>query len=71
MIVLSDNQCERIGKWEPYPRGPIVGVHLAGASVARTGTLLGVSRATVSKVMLAYMTHHGKITSAKRKSGRK
>jgi transposase len=35
-----------------------------------TATLLGVSRATVSKVMSAY-TNHGRTTSAKRNSGRK
>jgi hypothetical protein len=55
----------------PYARKTwITGVCLAGASVIRTATLLGVSIAKVSKVMLAYMTHHGKI-SAKRKSGQK
>jgi transposase len=37
--------------------------------VTKTSTLLGVSRATVSKVMPAY-TNHGK-TSANRNSGRK
>jgi hypothetical protein len=36
----------------------------------KTATLLGVSRATVSKVMSAY-TNHGKTTSAKRNSWRK
>jgi hypothetical protein len=44
-------------------------VHLAGASVTRTATL-GVLRARVSKVMLAY-TIHGKTTSAKGNSGQK
>jgi IS30 family transposase len=48
-----------------FERGQIVGEHLAGASVTKTATLLGVSRATVSKVMLAY-TNHGKTTSANR-----
>jgi transposase len=45
-------------------------VRLAGASVTKIATLLGVSRMTVSKATLAY-TNHGKTTSAKRKSGRK
>jgi hypothetical protein len=48
-------------------RGHIIGAHLAGASVIKTATLLGVLRATVPKVMSAY-TNHGK-TSAKRNSG--
>jgi transposase len=43
---------------------------LTGASVTQTATLLGVSRATVSKVVSAF-TNHGKTTSAKRDSGRK
>jgi transposase len=48
----------------------MVGAHLAGASVTKTATILGVSRVTVSKGMLTY-TDHGKTTSAKRNSGRK
>jgi Mn-dependent DtxR family transcriptional regulator len=49
-----------------FQRGQIVGARLAGASVAKTATLLGVLRATVSKVMSAY-TNHGKATAAKRR----
>jgi hypothetical protein len=51
-----------------FERGQIVGTHLAGASVIKTATVLSVPRATVSKVMLAYV-NHGKSTSAKRNSG--
>jgi predicted transcriptional regulator len=51
-------------------RGQIAGVRLAGASVTKTATLLGVSRAKVSKVMSAF-TNHAKTSSAKRNSGRK
>jgi transposase len=53
-----------------FERGQIIGVHLAGASVTRIATLLGVLIATVPKVMSAY-TNHGKTTSTKRNSGRK
>jgi transposase len=52
-----------------FERGQIIGANLAGASVTKTATLLGVSRATVSKVVSAY-TNHGN-TSAKRNSGKK
>jgi predicted transcriptional regulator len=51
-----------------FERGQIVGAGVGGASLTETATLLGVSRATVSKVMLAY-TNHGKTTSVKRNSG--
>jgi transposase len=53
-----------------FEKGQVFGERLAGASVTETATVLGVSRATVSKVMSAY-TNHGKTTSAKRNSGRK
>jgi len=52
-----------------FQRGQIVGAHLAGASVTKMATLLGVFRATVSKVMTAY-TNHG-MTSATRNSDQK
>jgi hypothetical protein len=49
----------------------IVGARLGGAFVTTTATyLLGVSRETVSNVMLSY-TNHGKTTSAKRNGGQK
>jgi hypothetical protein len=70
--VFRDSLSERIRKWKTCPifRGQIFGVHLAGASVTKTTMLLGVSSATVSKVMSAYM-NHGKTTSAKKNSGQK
>jgi hypothetical protein len=51
-----------------FEREQIIGAHLAGASVKKTITLLGVLRATVSKVMSAY-TNCKKTTSAERNSG--
>jgi predicted transcriptional regulator len=59
MRDLSDFQRERI-----------VSGRLAGAYVTEMATLLGVSRAAVSKVMTAY-ANHGKTSLAKRNSGRK
>jgi transposase len=59
-----------MGDLSGFERGQIVGAHLAGASVKITATLVGVLRATVSKLMWAY-TNHGKTTSVKRNSGRK
>jgi hypothetical protein len=52
-----------MGDLSDFERGQIVGARLAGASVIKTATLLAVSRATVSKIMLAY-TNHGKTTLA-------
>jgi transposase len=52
-----------------FEKSKIVGARLAGASVTKAATSLGVSRATVSEVMSAYMTHHGKTASAKRNNG--
>ena len=59
-----------MGDLSDFQRQQIVGVRLAGASVTKTGTLLGVSRAAVSKVMTAY-TNRGKISTPMRNSGRK
>jgi hypothetical protein len=52
-----------------FGRRPIVGAHLAVASVT-TATLIGVSRTTVSEITSAY-TNHGKTISEKRNSGQK
>jgi transposase len=61
-----------MGDSSNFERGHIVGAQLAGASVTKTATLLGVSRATVSKVISAYSyMNHGKTISAKRYSERK
>ena len=59
-----------MGDFSDFQRGQIVGAHLAGASVTETVTLLGVSRAAVSKVMMTH-TYHGKTSPAKRNNGRK
>jgi hypothetical protein len=53
-----------------FERGQIVSACLDGASVTKTVTLLGVSKVTFSKVMLAYMNHR-KTKSAERTSGQK
>jgi predicted transcriptional regulator len=59
-----------MGGMSDFQRGHIVGARLPGASVTKTVTLLGVSRAAVPKVMTAYK-NHAKTSSAKRNSGRK
>jgi len=57
-----------VGDLLDFQRGQIVGACLAGASLTKTATLLGVSSATVFKVMRAYI-NHGKTSSTKRNSG--
>ena len=59
-----------MGDLSDFQRGQIVGARVVGASVTKTVTSLGVSRAAVSEVMKAY-TNHGKTSSAKRNIGRK
>jgi predicted transcriptional regulator len=59
-----------MGDLSHFGRGQIVGARLAEEPVTKTATLLGVSRATVSKVISVY-TNHGKTTLAKRNSWRK
>jgi hypothetical protein len=74
VIVLSDCPYEEIGKWDICPilkeNRSLVRVSLEHLLYKKTGTLLGVSRGPVCKVMSAY-TNHGKTTSAKRNSERK
>jgi K+-transporting ATPase c subunit len=53
------------GRLVRFKKGQIVGARLTWASVIKTATLLGVSKATVSRVTLAY-TNYGKTTSEKR-----
>jgi transposase len=53
-----------------FQKGQIVVVRLAGRSVTQTATVLGVSRAAVSKVMMTH-TKHRNTSSAKRNSGQK
>jgi len=57
-----------MGDFSDFQRGQIVGVLLAGACITKMATLVGVSRAAVSKVVTTY-TNHGKTSSAKRNSG--
>jgi predicted transcriptional regulator len=63
-IVFSDSLHECIFKED------IVGAHLGGASVTKTATVLGVSRAAVSTVVRTY-TNHGRTSSVKRNSSLK
>jgi predicted transcriptional regulator len=56
-----------MGDWADFQRGQIFGACLAGASVTKTTSLLGVSKAAVYKVMTSY-TNHGRTSSAKRNS---
>ena len=60
----------KMGDLTDFHRGQIVGEHLAGTSVIKTATLFGVSRAAVSKVMMAH-TNHWKTSSTKRNRGLK
>jgi hypothetical protein len=60
VTVLSDSLRERIGKWKICPLfkgGQMVGARLAEAFVIKTTILLGISRATFSKVMSAYINN--------------
>jgi predicted transcriptional regulator len=57
-----------MGDFSDFIRRQTVGACLSGESVIKMATLLGVSRAAVSKVMTAYI-NHGKTSSAKRNSG--
>jgi hypothetical protein len=54
-----------MGDLSYFEKGQIVD---AVSSVTKTATLLGVSRATVCKVLSAAYTNHGKTASVKRNS---
>jgi hypothetical protein len=49
-----------MGAFSDFQIGHFLGERLARASVTKTATLLRVSRATVSEVMLVPYTNHGK-----------
>jgi len=65
-IVFCDSLYESTAKWETSQifRGQIVDAHLVGASVTKTATLLGVSRAAVTRVLTTY-TNHGRTSSTR------
>ena len=71
-IVFSDSLYEstsKLGDFSDFQRGQIVDARLTGTSVMKMATLLGVSRAAVSRVMTTY-NNHGR-TSTKGNSGQK
>jgi len=59
-----------MGDLSDFQKAQTDGACLAGAYVPKTTTLLGMSRATVPKVITVYI-NHGKTPSADRNSGRK
>jgi len=58
-ILFCNSSYESTAKWETC--------QIVGTSATKPATLLGISRAAVSKVIKAY-TNHRKISSAKRNS---
>jgi transposase len=70
-VTVCVKESENTRDSSNFERGQIIGAHLAGASVTKTATLLGVSRVTVSKVMMEANTNNEKTTSAKRNSRQK
>ena len=69
-IVFSNSSYESIAKWETCQilKEDRLLVRVLLEHLTKTATLLGVSSAAVSKVMMAYI-NHGKTSSAKRNSG--
>jgi len=47
-----------MGDFSDFQKGQSVGAHLPGVSVIKTATLIGVSRAAISKVMTTHTYHH-------------
>jgi len=52
-----------VGNLSNFQRGQIVDARLAGASITEKATVFCLSRAAVSKVMMAYISH-GKTSSS-------
>ena len=63
--IAVDKYIKSTAKWETsdFQRGQNVGARLAGGSVTKMATLLGLSRAAVSKVMATYTHIMGDIIS--------
>jgi transposase len=59
-----------MGGLPDFQRGQMVGAHLAGVSITKPATLLDISRAAVSGVIMTYTTL-GKTSSTKKNGGRK
>jgi len=59
-----------MGNLSDFQRGQTVGAGLAGETLIKSATLLGVSRAAVPKVRTSH-TDHGKTSPVKRNSGRR
>jgi hypothetical protein len=58
-----------IRDFSDFESGQIIGAHIPGASVTKTATLLGLSRAADFNVMSIY-TNNGKTMSVKRNNGK-
>jgi hypothetical protein len=73
MITLSESSCKEseMGELSDFEKRTDNSCAFSWSICGKTATLLGVSRATVSKVMSAAYTNHGKTTTEKGNSERK